>query len=74
MKVTDLNQIIEKSLFSVAKRMILKESEEKLEVYKVMCDGEPIQICNSESEANEIVDKLKKDIPGKTIYYRKRFI
>jgi hypothetical protein len=71
MKVTDLNQIIEKSLFSVAKRMILKESEEKLEVYKVMCDGEPIQICNSESEANEIVDKLKKDIPGKQFIIEK---
>ncbi len=66
MKPIDLNNLIESSLFNEVKKRIINESKEgKHEVYEITCEGEPVQVCGSEEEANEIVDKLKKEHPGK---------
>jgi hypothetical protein len=73
MKISELNTIMEEIVFDEIKKAILKESQEgKKEVYHVTCEGEPIVICQTEDEAQEHIDKLKKEHPGKQFIIEKQ--
>jgi len=71
MRANKLDSIIDKFLFEEVKKTILKESEDKKEVYHVTCEGKPVVICSSMDEAQEHIDKLKKDHPGKQFIIEK---
>jgi hypothetical protein len=72
MKVSELNTIIENTLFNEIKKAILNESEmDTNETYHVTCEGEPVVTCKTEEEAQEHVDLLKKDHPGKQFIIEK---
>lgn len=73
MKSSEFKQIIESSLYNEVKNRIITESEgETHEVYEVVCEGEPVEVCKTEEEAKEIVDKLKKEHPGKQFIIEKK--
>ena len=71
MKVNELNALIESIVTNEVKKIISEQSEGKKEVYHIMCDGEPVDTFDSEDEAKEHVDKLKKDHPGKQFIIEK---
>jgi hypothetical protein len=72
MKVNELNALIESVLTSEVKRKIMEQvQQEGKTVYHIMCDGEPVDTFDSEEEAKEHVDKLKKDHPGKQFIIEK---
>jgi len=72
MKVSELNNIIEDILSEEVKRAILNESKgESKEVFHIICDGEPYMNCDTQNEAEEHLDKLKKEHPGKQFIIEK---
>ena len=72
MKVSELNDIIENILSEEVKRAILNESKGKSkEVFHIICDGEPYMNCDTQNEAEEHLDKLKKEHPGKQFIIEK---
>ena len=72
MKVSELNNIIEGILSEEVKKAILNESKGKSkEVFHIICDGEPYMNCDSQNEAEEHLDKLKKEHPGKQFIIEK---
>ena len=72
MKVSELNNIIENILSEEVKRAILNESKgESKEVFHIICDGEPYMNCDTQNEAEEHLDKLKKEHPGKQFIIEK---
>jgi hypothetical protein len=72
MKVSELNNIIENILSEEVKRTILNESKgDSKEVFHIICDGEPYMNCDTEKEAEEHLDKLKKEHPGKQFIIEK---
>ena len=71
MKVSELNALIENILTTEVKKIISEQTEDKKEVFHVMCDGEPIDTFGSQEEAQEHVDLLKKDHPGKQFIIEK---
>jgi len=71
MKVTELNTLIENIVSQEVKKTIMEQSEGKKEVFHIMCDGEPVDTFDTEDEAKEHVDKLKKDHPGKQFIIEK---
>ena len=72
MDVKEFDNLLESIVSSEIKKTILKESvDNKHEVYHVKCEGEPIETCQTEDEANEVVDKLKKEHPGKQFIIEK---
>ena len=72
MKVSELNNIIENILSEEVKRAILNESKGKSkEVFHIICDGEPYMNCDTQNEAEEHLDKLKKEHPGKQFIIEK---
>lgn len=72
MKVSELNNIIENILSEEVKRAILNESKgESKEVFHIICDGEPYMNCDTQKEAEEHLDKLKKEHPGKQFIIEK---
>jgi hypothetical protein len=72
MKVSELNNIIENILSKEVKRAILNESKGKSkEVFHIICDGEPYMNCDTQNEAEEHLDKLKKEHPGKQFIIEK---
>jgi hypothetical protein len=72
MKVSELNNIIENILSEEVKRAILNESKgESKEVFHIICDGEPYMNCDSQKEAEEHLNKLKKEHPGKQFIIEK---
>jgi hypothetical protein len=72
MKVSELNTIIENILSEEVKRAILNESKGKSkEVFHIICDGEPYMNCDTQNEAEEHLDKLKKEHPGKQFIIEK---
>jgi len=48
------------------------DTENKHEVYHIMCDGEPVATCKSEEEVREHIDLLKKKYPGKQFIIEKK--
>jgi len=72
MKVSELNDIIENILSEEVKRAILNESKgDSKEVFHIICDGEPYMNCDTQNEAEEHLDKLKKEHPGKQFIIEK---
>lgn len=71
MKVSELNALIESIATAEIKKTISEQSEAKKEVFHVICDGEPIDTFDTEEEAQEHVDKLKQDHPGKQFIIEK---
>lgn len=72
MKVSELNTIIENTIYNEIKKAILSESKmDTKEMYHVTCEGEPVMTCKTEEEAQEHVDLLKKDHPGKQFIIEK---
>jgi hypothetical protein len=71
MKVSELNALIENIVTTEVKKIISEQSEGKKEVYHIICDGEPVDTFNTEEEAQEHVDKLKQDHPGKQFIIEK---
>jgi hypothetical protein len=72
MKVEELNAIMESIVFDEIKKSILKESNgSMMEKYNVTCEGEPVVSCDTQNEAEEHVDKLSKEHPGKQFIIEK---
>jgi hypothetical protein len=72
MKVEELNAIMESIVFDEIKKSILKESMGGgMEKYHVTCEGEPVVNCDTHEEAEEHVDKLSKEHPGKQFIIEK---
>jgi hypothetical protein len=71
MKVEELNTIMESVLFDEIKNRIISESKGGMEKYHVTCEGEPVMTCDSNEEAEEHVDKLSKEHPGKQFIIEK---
>jgi hypothetical protein len=72
MKVEELNAIMESIVFDEIKKSILKESTGgMMEKYHVTCEGEPVVTCDTQEEAEEHVDKLAKEHPGKQFIIEK---
>jgi hypothetical protein len=71
MKVEELNTIMESVLFDEIKNRIISESKGGMEKYHVTCEGEPVLTCDSNEEAEEHVDKLSKEHPGKQFIIEK---
>ena len=73
MKPKEIDQIIENIITSEVKKAFLKENQEKkYEVFQITCEGEPVECLKSMEEAEEHVDKLKKDHPGKQFIIEKK--
>ena len=72
MKVEELNAIMESIVFDEIKKSILNESMGGgMEKYHVTCEGEPVVNCNTQEEAEEHVNKLEKEHPGKQFIIEK---
>ena len=71
MKVEELNTIMESVLFDEIKNRIISESKGGMEKYHVTCEGEPVLTCDTHEDAEEHVDKLSKEHPGKQFIIEK---
>jgi hypothetical protein len=72
MKVSEIDNLIESIISKEIRKTIIEQAlDEKYEVYHVKCDDEPIETCHSEEEAQEIVNKLEKEHPGKQFIIEK---
>jgi len=72
MKVKELDNLIESIISNEIRKSILSESMgEKYEVYHIKCDGEPVETYQNEEEAEEHLDMLKKEHPGKQFIVEK---
>lgn len=63
MKLNELDKLINETLYNEVKKSIINESENKKEVYHIMCDGEPIATFNTIEDAKEELPKYKKSLP-----------
>lgn len=70
MKTLNIQDIINESLLDEAKKIILKESENK-EMYQITCEGEPVEVYQTEEEANKHLDIYKKKHPEKEFIIEK---
>lgn len=72
MNVKELNNLIETIITDEIRSSILNESMgEKYEVYHIKCEGEPVETHHNVEEAEEHLDMLKKDHPGKQFIIEK---
>ena len=72
MKVEELNAIMESIVFDEIKKSILKESNGgMMEKYHVTCEGEPVDTCETKEQAEDGVNKLEKEHPGKQFIIEK---
>jgi hypothetical protein len=72
MKTKEFNEIVENIISSEIRKTILEQVEEgKKEVYHIKCNGQPIDTYDSNEEAQEHLDKYKKDYPGKQFIIEK---
>lgn len=65
MKVSELNKIIEETISKEIKKTILSEEKGKKTAYCVMCEGEYIEICETEEEADQKCEQYNKQHPDK---------
>jgi len=63
MKINELGSMVDNLLTEEVKKYIVENMRdmEHKQVYHIKCDGEPIDTLDTEQEANEVLDKLKKD-------------
>lgn len=72
MKTKDFNTIVEYIISSEIRKTILEQLEEsKREVFHIKCNGQPVDTFDTEEEAQEHLDKYKKDHPGKQFIIEK---
>jgi len=72
MNIKELDNLIEGIISKEIKNFILNESEEQsFEVYHIKCDGEPVETFATADEAEEHLDKFKKEYPGKQFIIEK---
>lgn len=72
MNVKELDNLIESIISKEIKSHILNESEERsFEVYHIKCDGEPVETFATADEAEEHLDKFRKEHPGKQFIIEK---
>jgi hypothetical protein len=67
----NISNIIQESLFNEVKNTIIKENEEKKEVYHITCEGEPIESFESKEVAMKHLDIYKKKHPKKEFIIEK---
>ena len=67
----NISNIIQESLFNEVKNTIIKENEEKKEVYHITCEGEPIESFESKEVAMKHLDIYKKNHPEKEFIIEK---
>jgi hypothetical protein len=72
MKSTDIQNIINESLFDEVKKTILRENKEGDEVYHITCEGEPVETFENEDEAMSHLDIYKKKHPEKEFIIEKK--
>jgi hypothetical protein len=72
MKSTDIQNIINESLFDEVKKTILRENKEGDEVYHITCEGEPIETFENKDEAMSYLDIYKKKHPEKEFIIEKK--
>lgn len=72
MKTNELNKFIDKIISEEVKKTIIEESGNKHVVYHIMCDDEPVDTKPSEELAEEAVNLLKKEYPGKQFIIEKK--
>jgi hypothetical protein len=73
MKSSEFRELLENSLYNEVKNRIITESEEgNYDVFEVVCEGEPFEVCKTKEEAQEIVNKLEKQHPGKQFIIEKK--
>lgn len=65
MKVSELNRIIEETIKGEIKNAILNEGEGKHSAYCIMCEGEYIEICQTQEEADQKCEEYNKQHPDK---------
>lgn len=72
MKIRNINNIIENTIYNQVKNIIMEEVEKgNKEVYHIKCEGEPIATFETENDANEELPKYKKSHPGKELIIEK---
>jgi len=72
MKIRNINNIIENTIYNQVKNIIMEESEKgNKEVYHIKCEGEPIATFETEKDATEELPKYKKSHPGKELIIEK---
>jgi hypothetical protein len=73
MKSSEFKKLVENSLYNEVKKRIITESDGgDYDVFEVVCEGEPFEVCKTEEEAQEIVNKLEKQHPGKQFIIEKK--
>ena len=71
MKSTDIQNIINESLFDEVKKTILRENKESDEIYHITCEGEPVETFESKEIAMRHLDIYKKKHPEKEFIIEK---
>jgi len=71
MKVSEIKQLIENIVTDEVRKTIMEESEGNKEVYHIKCEGIPLGTYNSQEEAENDMDKFKKENPGKELIIEK---
>lgn len=72
MKVSELRQIIENIVTDEVKKTIISESEVgNKEVYHIKCEGVPLGTYQSQEDAENDMEKFKKENPGKELIIEK---
>lgn len=72
MKVSELRQIIENIVTDEIKKTIISESEVgNKEVYHIKCEGVPLGTYQSQEDAENDMEKFKKENPGKELIIEK---
>jgi len=72
MKTNEIETFVDKIISEEIKKTIIKESHNKHVVYHIMCDDEPVDTKATHELAEEVVDLLKKEFPGKQFIIEKK--
>jgi len=70
MKTLNIQEIIDKTLFDEVRKTIINESETK-EMYQITCENEPVEVFQTEEDANKHLDIYKKKHPEKEFIIEK---
>jgi hypothetical protein len=71
MKASELKSMVENIVLDEVRKTIMEESKGNKEVYHIKCEGIPLGTYNSQEEAENDMDKFKKENPGKELIIEK---
>ena len=71
MKPNELEQLINETLLTEARKAIISESMDENHHYQIKCEGEPVETFESEEEAMQHLDIYKKEHPKKEFIIEK---